>query len=247
MWRWCATTPMAALTRASTATASCRRRSARATMPAQTSRSRPTAKSSSVGKRLRSVQRLRLVRYTRTAASIRPSTAAATWWCRSKRARQPVQRRRPPGGRQDRGQRVPSNGSNDDFGVARILGDPVCGDAVVGSGEQCDDGNTLNGDCCSSTCQYEANSVVCRAAAGGCDLAEHCSGSSGTCPADIKSTAVCRTSAGACDVAESCNGVNNTCPADGFASSGVCRPAAVSATWRRAATAAGRIARPTPT
>ncbi|MGH7290747.1 MAG: hypothetical protein ACREJT_06030, partial [Myxococcota bacterium] len=119
-----------------------------------------------------------------------------------------------------------SNGSNDDFGVARILGDPVCGDTVVESGEQCDDGNTLNGDCCSSTCQYEANSVVCRAAAGGCDLAEHCTGSSGTCPADIKSTAVCRTSAGACDVAESCNGVNNTCPADGLASSGVCRPAA---------------------
>ncbi len=32
---------------------------------------------------------------------------------------------------------------------------PVCGDSVVGSGEGCDDGNTSNGDGCSSSCQTE--------------------------------------------------------------------------------------------
>ncbi len=40
---------------------------------------------------------------------------------------------------------------------------PVCGNGVVESGEQCDDGNTTNGDGCSSTCQTEGpcgNGVV---------------------------------------------------------------------------------------
>jgi cysteine-rich repeat protein len=37
----------------------------------------------------------------------------------------------------------------------------VCGDGHLGVGEQCDDGNTANGDCCSSTCQYESNGSPC--------------------------------------------------------------------------------------
>ncbi|MBX3023936.1 hypothetical protein KF840_03405 [bacterium] len=101
-----------------------------------------------------------------------------------------------------------------------------CGNGVVNAGEQCDDGNTLNGDCCSASCQYESSAVVCRAAVGACDVAETCTGSSATCPADGKSSAVCRGAAGVCDVAESCDGVSDTCPGDGFASSGVCRPVA---------------------
>jgi len=36
-----------------------------------------------------------------------------------------------------------------------------CGNGTVDSGEQCDDGNTLDGDCCSSTCQYEASGSGC--------------------------------------------------------------------------------------
>jgi cysteine-rich repeat protein len=32
---------------------------------------------------------------------------------------------------------------------------PLCGDGLVDPGEQCDDGNKLSGDCCSSTCQFE--------------------------------------------------------------------------------------------
>lgn len=57
-------------------------------------------------------------------------------------------------------------------------------------------------------------SYVCRAAAGVCDLAETCNGSSLTCPADVRSTAVCRGSAGVCDPAEVCDGVGVDCPAD---------------------------------
>src|SRR5262249_16348171 len=35
-------------------------------------------------------------------------------------------------------------------------GQGCCGNGVVESGEQCDDGNFQNGDCCSNTCQVEA-------------------------------------------------------------------------------------------
>ena len=31
---------------------------------------------------------------------------------------------------------------------------PMCGDGTVDPGEECDDGNALDGDCCSSTCQF---------------------------------------------------------------------------------------------
>ena len=32
---------------------------------------------------------------------------------------------------------------------------PVCGNGIIESGEQCDDGNLVDGDGCSSTCQIE--------------------------------------------------------------------------------------------
>jgi cysteine-rich repeat protein len=92
----------------------------------------------------------------------------------------------------------------------------VCGDGVLDAGEQCDDGGTAAGDCCSATCQFESAITSCRAAAGACDLAETCDGTSAICPSDEKLTSVCRTAAGECDVAESCDGVTNTCPSDQF-------------------------------
>ena len=91
---------------------------------------------------------------------------------------------------------------------------PACGNGIVQSGEQCDDGNAADGDCCSSACQIEAAESVCRAAAGACDLAETCDGVTTACPADAKSTAVCRPSVDSCDVAESCDGAADACPAD---------------------------------
>jgi cysteine-rich repeat protein len=42
------------------------------------------------------------------------------------------------------------------FRVATLAPDPVCGDGVVEGSERCDDGNTLNGDGCSSSCQVES-------------------------------------------------------------------------------------------
>ncbi len=132
----------------------------------------------------------------------------------------------------------------------------ACGDGVVDGTEQCDDGNTAGGDCCSATCLREpAGSpcasdqnactrdvcddagvcahpagnagAACRPAAGACDVAETCTGISPTCPVDAKSTAECRAAAGACDVAERCDGQSNHCPADAFQpTTTTCRPAA---------------------
>jgi cysteine-rich repeat protein len=91
-----------------------------------------------------------------------------------------------------------------------------CGNTTVDAGEQCDDGNTTSGDCCSATCQYEPASTVCRAAAGVCDLPEQCDGS-GVCLPDgfVAAGTPCRPVAGACDVAESCDGSGPACPGDG--------------------------------
>jgi cysteine-rich repeat protein len=38
---------------------------------------------------------------------------------------------------------------------------PFCGNGIVEGPEQCDDGNNTNGDCCSSTCQFESNGSPC--------------------------------------------------------------------------------------
>jgi len=67
----------------------------------------------------------------------------------------------------------------------------------------------------------------CRAAAGDCDVAEVCTGTSSACPADAMKSAgtECRAAAGECDVAETCSGTSPTCPADRKRTS-VCRASA---------------------
>jgi len=66
-----------------------------------------------------------------------------------------------------------------------LVGAVDCGDGEIQEGEECDDGNLANGDCCSSLCQFESAATICRPAVGGCDTAETCTGSSGTCPVDV--------------------------------------------------------------
>ena len=56
---------------------------------------------------------------------------------------------------------LPSLSKTDNFKVKVMTPPPppptaVCGNGVVEEGEQCDDGNTVDGDGCSSTCQIEA-------------------------------------------------------------------------------------------
>ena len=72
-----------------------------------------------------------------------------------------------------------------------------CGDGIVEplSGEQCD---VPGGTFCCIGCVFQPTTTPCRAAAGVCDTAEFCSGSSTTCPANgfKPSTTLCRESPG---------------------------------------------------
>jgi cysteine-rich repeat protein len=97
-----------------------------------------------------------------------------------------------------------------------------CGNGFVEGPEQCDDGNTADGDCCSSSCQFEPNTTVCRASAGVCDIAETCTGSSATCPSETfqSPSTVCREATGECDLAEHCSGASAECPSDSIKANG---------------------------
>ena len=104
-----------------------------------------------------------------------------------------------------------------------------CGNGIVSTLEQCDDGNTADGDCCSATCTIEAAGTACRAAGDLCDAVETCDGVTPTCPADgvVGAGTECRAVAGACDVAETCDGASAACPSDGVVSVGTeCRASA---------------------
>ncbi len=65
---------------------------------------------------------------------------------------------------------------------------PVCGDGVVESPEECDDGNTVSGDGCSATCKIESascgNGIV--------EAGEECDGAADTaCPGECSATCTC--------------------------------------------------------
>jgi len=58
----------------------------------------------------------------------------------------------------------------------QILRVPSCGDGIVDAGEQCDDGNNVNGDCCDATCQFETAGSACGSTlcTGQCDGSGNC-------------------------------------------------------------------------
>jgi hypothetical protein len=82
----------------------------------------------------------------------------------------------------------------------------------------CSDGESCTADACFwGQCVHDPlpDTVVCRAAAGVCDVAETCDGS-GSCPPNALAPAgtVCRPSNGDCDATETCTGLAATCPPD---------------------------------
>ncbi len=57
----------------------------------------------------------------------------------------------------------------------------LCGDDILDPGEDCDDGNTANGDCCDASCQFEVNGASC-SDANVCNGAETCNGAAACLP-----------------------------------------------------------------
>jgi len=92
----------------------------------------------------------------------------------------------------------------------------VCGNGIVEGSEQCD-----GGACCKADCTFQASSTVCRAANGGCDVADYCTGTSATCPGDSvrPSGYVCAQESGQCDADDTCDGTHTYCN-ENYASSG---------------------------
>jgi hypothetical protein len=103
----------------------------------------------------------------------------------------------------------------------------ACNNGKLDDGEACDPG--IDG-CCADDCSGPAKAdVVCRKAAGTCDVAEKCDGKSVDCPKDkLKpDTTVCRAQNGKCDVVDYCTGDRADCPRDEVVQAGVeCRKSA---------------------
>ena len=77
----------------------------------------------------------------------------------------------------------------------------VCGNGILDLGEQCDDGNTLNGDCCSATCKFEAAGSPCANPNPNPCISTACNGA-GTCLA-TPNMALCN-DGNACTTADVC-------------------------------------------
>ena len=103
----------------------------------------------------------------------------------------------------------------------------TCGDETIDEGEECDDGNDVNGDGCDNDCTYSCHG------ADECDDGHDCTEDS--CNAEtnacdnlqIAEGTTCRPAAGDCDAAETCSDGNPDCPPDAFLSLHVeCRSSA---------------------
>ena len=110
--------------------------------------------------------------------------------------------------------------------------DGVCCDTECGGGvEDCGVCSVASGASIDGVCSPRPLSepLVCRPAAGPCDVDEGCDGASIDCPVDglVGAGVICREAAGACDLAESCSGADPSCPGDQRAGDDVvCRPVA---------------------
>jgi cysteine-rich repeat protein len=104
---------------------------------------------------------------------------------------------------------------------------PYCGDGTVDPGEVCDDGNRINTDACTNSCEIAVcGDGVVRTGVEQCDDSNTIAGD--CCSSDCgfeSGTTVCRAAAGTCDLAENCTGASGACPAD-LKRTTVCRGAA---------------------
>ncbi len=102
----------------------------------------------------------------------------------------------------------------------------ACGNGAIDAGETCDDGNRVDGDCCSSECTRDVAGTLCMGDGHDC-TADVCD-AGGACTHALRSAGtVCRFALDPiCDLDELCDGTSLDCPADAIAPPGtVCRPA----------------------
>src|SRR5947208_5777628 len=113
--------------------------------------------------------------------------------------------------------------------IATYKADSNCGNGIVDAGEDCDQGasNGTAGSCCSASCRFVTSRTICRAAANACDVAESCTGSSATCPADaVKAAGTACTDDGNPCTSDVCDGTSVTCTHPAGNAGAVCRAAA---------------------
>jgi hypothetical protein len=104
--------------------------------------------------------------------------------------------------------------------ASSFCADGVCCNSACGGGaaNDCQACSVAAGAAVDGTCSLRSAGTVCRGAAGACDVAESCTGTSASCPDDGLATAgtVCRPAANGCDALESCTGSSVSCPANAF-------------------------------
>ena len=98
----------------------------------------------------------------------------------------------------------------------------VCGNGALEGSEQCDDGNTVNADCCSATCIFEANGSPCgNQDTTACTYPDSCTGDGYCSPNNEAAGTQCNTDGNMCTDDE-CDGLgvcihlNNTDPCDDY-------------------------------
>ena len=89
------------------------------------------------------------------------------------------------------------------IGAAPMAHAQICGDGNLNVNEQCDDGNLLDGDCCTHLCRLVPVGSICRPSSDPCDASERCQPGLSLCPAD---TGILGDSDGdgACDAQDVC-------------------------------------------
>ena len=102
--------------------------------------------------------------------------------------------------------------SSNDPGWDEVGAASVCGNGTVEAGEQCDDSNTTNGDCCSSNCLFEVGPCDDGNA---CTVGDFCA--SGSCLPGVGAPNcddgnVCTDDS--CDPGSGCVNAPNTAPCD---------------------------------
>jgi len=91
----------------------------------------------------------------------------------------------------------------------------LCGNGILDNEEACDDGNLVDGDCCSSMCTIEGTGTVCRASSGDCDVDDFCDGVTASCPSNaVAAVGVVCGFDEANDCSFVCTGTSTICPTE---------------------------------